>query len=86
LNLEGVKELDSLIVEGYEGWVRKAPDQWKADGFLERRSPILVTSRFGQNARIAIRGNEEEEAESWNLERDYSKISYLTFALATTIE
>jgi hypothetical protein len=75
-----------LIVDGYETWVRNAPEHWKTDGFLQDNSPVVVTSRFGQNARIAVPGNEEEEAEAWNLERDYSRISYLTFALATSIE
>ncbi|KAI9429358.1 hypothetical protein H4582DRAFT_2150251 [Lactarius indigo] len=47
---------------------------------------IVVTSRYGQNAAIALAGNEDNEAESWDTERDYSKISYVTFALATSIE
>ncbi|KAH8978979.1 hypothetical protein EDB83DRAFT_2537418 [Lactarius deliciosus] len=86
LNFEDVRELDSLISNGYTNWVNNAPDTWTADGFLNRHSPIVVTSRFGQNAAIATPGNEEYEAESWNSERDYSKIAFLTFALATSIE
>ena len=54
LNLDDLKEFDDLVVAGYREWVEEAPDQWKVDGFLENRSPIVVTSRFGQNARIAV--------------------------------
>ncbi|KAI9452142.1 hypothetical protein BJY52DRAFT_1226308 [Lactarius psammicola] len=72
LNFEMVKRLDHLIVEGYDEWVREAPAHWKTDGFMENHSPIVVTSRW--------------EAANWDMERDYSKIGYVTFALATSIE
>lgn len=71
---------------GYHEWVDNAPDHWKADGFLEDKSPIVVTSRFGQNARIATPGDEDYEADGWQLERDYSKLAFLTFAIATSIK
>lgn len=81
-----MKTLDRLIVDGYEEWVNDAPEEWKADGFIVRNSPIVVTSRYGQNAAIVVPGNEQREATSWDLERKHSKIAYLTFALATSIE
>jgi hypothetical protein len=86
LNFEDVKVLDRKIKEDYRNWVNGAPPNWKGDHFLERNSPIIITSRFGQNTAIAVLGNEEREAHSWDLERDYSKIAFLTFALATAIE
>ncbi len=86
LNFEEVRLLDWLIADGYSAWVDEAPPDWKADGFLENHSPIVVTSRYGQNAAIAAEGNEVEEAVNWDLERDYSKVAFLTFALATSIE
>jgi hypothetical protein len=86
LNLEDVRNLDELIVDGYKDWVTEAPPEWKLDGFLTNKSPIVVTSCFGQNAKILVPGNEPDEAEGWNSERDYSKISFLTFALATSIK
>ncbi len=86
LNFEDLKLLDALIVEGYHDWVDNAPERWKVDGFLQNKSPIVVTSRFGQNARIAAPGNESQEAEAWQLERDYSKLAFVTFALATLIK
>lgn len=79
-------QLDRCIVNGYDEWVDKAPNHWKADRFLSHRVPIVVTSRFGQNARIATVGNEEQEAQNWELDRDYSKIAFLTVAIATSIE
>lgn len=84
--MEDVQDLDDLIVDGYDAWVNDAPDGWKVDGFLVERSPIVVTSRFGQNARIAVPGNEAQEAEAWERERDYSKLAFVTFAIATSIK
>lgn len=86
LNLEDVRSLDQAIVGGYEEWVEKAPPKWKADGLFEHNIPIVVTSRFGQDTAIAIPDNEEEEGNSWDTERDFSKVAFLTFALATSIE
>jgi hypothetical protein len=86
LNFEEIAALDRLVVDGYDEWVDGAPDHWKSDRFLLDRSPIVITSRYGQNARIAVRGNEELEAEAWDLERDYSKIAFLTVAIATSIQ
>jgi hypothetical protein len=86
LNCEDLRVLDYQIVEGYDKWVEEAPDNWKADGFITSNAPIIVTSCYGQNARIAIPGHEDEEAADWDLERDYSKIAYLTVALATSIK
>lgn len=86
LNIDDVKSLDDAIVAGYDEWAKNAPLKWKADGLFENNVPIVVTSRFGQNTRIAVTNNEEEEAHNWNTERDFSKIAYLTFALATSIE
>jgi hypothetical protein len=74
------------MIEGYDAWVDDAPEAWKVDGFLLERSPIVVTSRFGQNARIATPGNEAQEAEAWERERDYSKLAFVTFAIATSIK
>ena len=78
--------MNDLIVKGYDDWVDEAPDAWKVDGFLLQRSPIVVTSRLGQNARIATLGNEAQEAEAWERERDYSKLAFVTFAIATSIK
>lgn len=84
--MEDVQDLDDLIVKGYDAWVNDAPDAWKVDGFLVERSPIVVTSRFGQNAHIAIPGNEAQEVEAWERERNYSKLAFVTFAIATSIK
>lgn len=86
LNFEAVKKLDELISDGYDAWVDSAPPRWRADKFLQHSSPILVTSRYGQDARIAIPGCEAEEAAAWQSDRDYSKIAFLTVAIATSIE
>lgn len=71
---------------GYQDWVNKAPVYWNKDGFLRKNSPILITSRYGQNASIALPNNELNEANAWDRERKYSKVAFLTFAIATSIE
>ena len=86
LNFETLTTLDALLLNGYTDFVSHAPADWKKDGFLLNNKPIMVTSRYGQNACIALEDNEDQEANDWNNERDYSKIAYLTFALATSIE
>ena len=86
LNFENVRDLDNLIVNGYQHWVDRAPDHWKVDGFITENSPIVVTSCFGQNAAIALPDNEVNEAALWDADRDYSKIAFLTVAIATSIQ
>ena len=86
MNFEDVLSLNTLILNGYHSWVNNAPPSWKEDHFLQNNSPILITSRYGQNASIVLPGNNSDEALAWNRERDYSKVAFLTFALATSIE
>lgn len=86
LNFEDVRALHLLILDGYHSWVDNAPNSWKKDLFLQSNSPILITSRYGQNASIALPNNNSDEADAWHRERDYSKVAFLTFALATSIE
>ncbi|KAH9028272.1 hypothetical protein EDB85DRAFT_2147990 [Lactarius pseudohatsudake] len=86
LNQRNTEKLDELMSKGYKDWVKKAPSLWKKDGFLEKHSPIVVTSRYGQNVEIAEGGSEMREASNWNKERDYSKVAFTTVALATLIE
>ena len=86
LNLEDVKSLDLAMVEGYEELQKNAPATWQTDGLFRKNVPIVITSLFGQNTRIGVPENEVEEAATWNAERDFSKVSFLTFALATSIE
>jgi len=86
LNFEAVRRLHNVIARDYRSWANNAPQAWKKDNFLSSNSPILITSRFGQNASIALPDNNENEADDWNRERDYSKVAFLTFALATSIE
>ena len=85
LNFDKLKELDRVLVEGYNQWVKDLPASWKKDSFFESNKPIVVTSRYGQDAGIAFDGNEDDEAAAWQGLRDYSKISFLTVAIATSI-
>ena len=66
--------------------MNRAPAHWKADGFLMDNAPIIVTSCFGQNSAIALKGNERREAATWDRDRDYLKIVFLTVAIATSIK
>lgn len=84
--MNNVKLLDEYLTGGFRQWVDDSPDHWKEDGFLTDNSPIIVTSCFGQNAVIAIEGNEDTEAAAWDRDRDYSKITFLSVAIATSIK
>jgi hypothetical protein len=86
LNMELLAQLDDLIVAGFHDWVDAAPESWKRDRFLTENSPIVVTSCYGQNAAIALEGNRRAEAAAWDRDRDYSKIAFLTVAIATSIQ
>jgi hypothetical protein len=84
--LEDLRNLDNLLVHGFSDWVHNAPQNWKLDGFITQNSPVVVTSRYGQNTAIALEGNITEEAAAWDRDRDYSKIAFLTVAIATSIK
>jgi hypothetical protein len=86
MNMKYLKQLDEELVSGFHDWVKDAPDHWKADGFLTNNSPIVITSCFGQNAPIGLEGEEDAEAAAWDRDRDFSKIAFLTVAIATSIE
>jgi len=48
-----LKNLDQAIVKFYEDWIENAPGQYTEDGFFPMRRPVAVTSRFGQNQKLA---------------------------------
>ena len=84
--MQDLKTLDAKLVAGYHDWVDAAPDHWKTDGFLTKHSPIVVTSCFGQNTAIGLEGEEDVEAAAWDRDRDFSKVAFLTVAIATSIQ
>ena len=84
--MEDLRNLDNKLVQGFSDWVNNAPQNWKLDGFISQNSPVIVTSRYGQNAAIALEGNRSQEAAAWDRDRDYSKIAFLTVAIATSIK
>ena len=86
LNFKDILALNNLILHGYHFWVNNTPPSWKEDDFLQTNSPILITSHYGQNASIALPGNNSDKAHTWNREFNYSKVAFLTFALTTSIE
>ncbi|KIL55667.1 hypothetical protein M378DRAFT_17747 [Amanita muscaria Koide BX008] len=86
LNLAAMKQLDNRITSLYHDWVNDAPREYIEDNFFRTRVPIAITSRFGQNQRLAqSQEEEEEETSNWKRDRDYKRIRYITFAAATHI-
>ena len=78
-----MKSLDIAIIDNYHDWIKKAPRHY-IDDFFQSRIPIAVTSRFGQNQQLSQSINDrEEERINWMRDRDYSRIRYVTLALAT---
>jgi hypothetical protein len=84
LNFATLKNLDQAIVNLYEDWIENATDQYTEDSFFPTRRPVAVTSRFGQNQKLAdTQELRIEERGNWARECDYKRIRFLTIALAT---
>lgn len=79
-----MKKLDSAICNQYEAWVKEAPVEYRRDDFFNSRVPVAITSRFGQNQQLAETDDDRrQERLNWRQDRDYTKIRYLTIALAS---
>lgn len=78
--MELLHKLDKAIVGGYASWVQLAPGDYK-DGFFTDRIPIIVTSTYGQNQRLGL--HPTVESKNWHRDRDFSKVRFMTVALAT---
>ncbi|KAG2029409.1 hypothetical protein BDR03DRAFT_1018433 [Suillus americanus] len=85
LRLVDVQDLHAAFRTKWRNWVRRAPDAWKQDGFLENNSPVGVTIRYGQNQPLLVGGAFDVEAANWDSDRDYKHIKQFTFSLATHI-
>ena len=49
-----LRALDQEIQRGFGGWVDGAPDTYTDDGFIVDRTPLVITSQYGQNQDIGI--------------------------------
>jgi hypothetical protein len=84
--LEKLKKLHQEIMRGFEPWVLDAPESYKDDDFLIERTPIVITSRYGQNQSIGMQVQDADADErNWDLERDFESIRYITIAIATHV-
>jgi hypothetical protein len=52
--LEKLKKLHQVMMRGFEPWVLDAPESYKDDNFLIEWTPIVITSRYGQNQSIRM--------------------------------
>ena len=78
-----MKDLDKAIVDDYIDWVRSAPPEYRNDLFLEDRYPVVITSRYGQNQEIGVHIDDmEEEGLNWYRDRQFSRIRYMSVAIA----
>jgi hypothetical protein len=81
-----MKRLDQEIINSYTQWIEAAPAAYKSDDMFPSRIPVAITSRFGQNQELASSVElRDEERFNWARDRDYSRIRYLTLALATHV-
>ncbi|KAG0697258.1 hypothetical protein DFH29DRAFT_1022910 [Suillus ampliporus] len=87
LRLQDVLELNRLIISEWDDFVANAPPAWTSDGWLQQHIPLSVACRYGQNQPIASTDQHalHVEARNWHHERDYSRIRYLSMAVATHI-
>ncbi|KAI0285218.1 hypothetical protein BC826DRAFT_973078 [Russula brevipes] len=89
LDVKHHQVLDRQISKGYKKWMKEAPEDWKADDFITNNSPIIATLCYDHNVRILTQVNKEAvalEDIAWNSACNYAKITYLTFALTTSIK
>jgi len=83
LTLPKLHSLNSIIKRHYHAWVRAAPNSYHTDDFLRSRVPITVTSEYGQNQEFGVRNRSRLDESNWSKDRDYTKIRYITLAVAT---
>lgn len=83
--LVDVNAFHTGIVDLYQAWVYNAPHEWKTDGFLENNIPISIAARYGQNQPLLLSDAVTAESNNWLQERNYTKIRYMTIAIATHI-
>jgi hypothetical protein len=81
LTQPSLQQLDQLISDNFADWVINAPHEYKQDGFIIDRKPIIVTSRYGQNQEMTL--DQPAEAESWRTKRDFQHVHYMSVAIAT---
>lgn len=72
--------LNIILKAKFETWVDNAPQAYKQDNFITSRTPIIVTSRYGQNQEMNIN---ENDAESWSRHKNFSNTRYISVAIAT---
>jgi hypothetical protein len=66
--------------------VDNSPDEYKADNFLIDNLPLVITSRYGQNQHLSLaQDDEDEDAENWKKDRDFTRIRYIFLAIATQL-
>jgi hypothetical protein len=84
LNLTEIRVLDTAIQTWYNQWVEQAPAAYKLDQFLTHRIPVAITSIYGQNQPLLITENHDaEDAANWERSRDFSRLRYISFSLAS---
>jgi hypothetical protein len=86
LSLQESRKFSRNMAFLWNTFVGLAPDEWKDDGFLASHLPTSITCRYGQNQQICQEDTLDQEADCWHSERNYEKIDFLSFALATDIQ
>jgi hypothetical protein len=67
-------------------FVNNRPDGWGEGLDLDEKWPLVISIRYGQNAKLCTESAMfENEAREWEIGRSYENIAYLSFALATHI-
>lgn len=85
LRLQDVQSLHTAVVEQYIEWVEHAPNGWFKDTFFADSRPMFITCLFGQDQPICLANEHNMERNIWKSERDYTKMKYVSVALATNI-
>jgi len=79
-----VSALDRQIKDTFDEWVEAAPVSYTSDDFIVNRTPIIITSRYGQNQELQLDDEGfETEARSWSQYRRCRAMHYMTIAIAS---
>lgn len=85
LDLKDLKKFNNSLIAKYSEFVANAPPEWREDDFLTSHSPVAIASRYGQDQSICIPEDLHREAITWDEERPFDKLRWVSIAIATDI-
>jgi hypothetical protein len=87
LTFEQAKLFNKKFVQDWDTYVRNAPAEWKKDKWFTSRTPVGITSRYGQNHHVSLSPTDiNSQKVKWADSRDFKKMRNISWAGATHVE